>query len=75
MLVVDAVATPSVSSPPIAISASNPARLRSTALTPPSSRNGFVRLVFRIVPPRGRIPDTSSIPSRVKRPSIMPRQP
>ncbi len=53
-------ATPSVSSPPIAISPSSCSNERCTAASPPSSLNGFVRLVRRIVPPRGRMPETAS---------------
>ena len=55
------VATPRVSSPPIAISASTPcsARLSLIRSTPPSTLNGLVREEPRIVPPRGRMPRTS----------------
>ena len=58
-------ATPSVSSPPIATSASSRSRAKvsSTRSTPPSIRYGFVRVVPRIVPPRGRIPEISRGPS------------
>ena len=52
-----------MSSPPIATSASSLsfANELSTASTPPSTLYGFVRVVPRIVPPRGRIPETSRI--------------
>ncbi len=52
-------ATPSVSSPPMGMSASMPRRSRParTAAVPSApSAYGFVRDVPRIVPPRGRIP-------------------
>ena len=70
-------ATPSVSSPPIATSASKAfsSNVRSTASTPPSSLYGFVRDVPMIVPPRGRIPETSRGPSGSSLPSTSPRQP
>ena len=71
------VATPRVSSPPIATSASTPlaARLSLILSTPPSILNGFVRDDFRIVPPRGRMPRTWSTPSGVVRFSSGPFQP
>ena len=52
------VATPRVSSPPIATRASTPcsARLSLIRSTPPSILNGLVREEPRIVPPRGRMP-------------------
>src|SRR5215475_6695572 len=74
-------ATPSVSSPPIATSASTPrpARLsfiRSTPLRPgPVSRYGFVRDEPRMVPPRGRMPRTAFTSSGTVSASIGPRQP
>src|SRR3954451_4204165 len=49
--------------------------LSSTFSTPPSSLYGLVRLVPRIVPPRGRIPDTSRRPGPRTAPSTSPRQP
>ena len=63
-------ATPSVSSPPIATSASSPSRSKvaSTFSTPPSTLYGFVRVVPRIVPPRGRIPETSRRAERLDDP-------
>jgi hypothetical protein len=71
------VATPSVSSPPIATSASRPKPLKwsRTFSTPPSSLYGFVRVVPMIVPPRGRIPEISRGPSGSNTPSTSPRQP
>ena len=70
-------ATPRVSSPPTATSASIPSRsmFSSTRSTPPSTRYGFVRDVPMIVPPRGRMPETSRGPSSSASPSISPRQP
>ena len=52
------VATPRVSSPPIATRASTPrsARLSLICSTPPSTLNGLVREEPRIVPPRGQDP-------------------
>ena len=52
---------PSVSSPPIAISASTPRACRFSWIrsTPPSTLNGLVRDEPRMVPPRGRMPRTS----------------
>src|SRR5829696_1188771 len=70
-------ATPRVSSPPIAIRASTPC-CRSPAATfsnPFSTLYGLVREVPRIVPPRGRMPRTCSMPSGPAMPSIGPRQP
>src|SRR3954453_15840082 len=49
--------------------------LSSTFSTPPSSLYGFVRLVPRIVPPRGRIPETSRSERSRNVPSTRPRQP
>ena len=71
------VATPSVSSPPMAISASTPlaARLSLIRSTPFSILNGLVREDFRIVPPRGRMPRTCATPSSVVTFSSGPRQP
>ena len=76
------VATPSVSSPPIAISASTPrpARLsliRSMPLRPPPPVffNGFVLEVPRIVPPRGRMPRTAWMSRGIVSPSSGPRHP
>ena len=67
-------ATPSVSSPPIATSASSRSRsnVASTRSTPSSLLYGFVRDVPMIVPPRGRIPEISRGPSAVSRPSTRP---
>src|SRR6266581_3436957 len=78
-----AVAAPSVSSPPIATSASTPrpARLsliRSTPDRPPAdalSASGLVREVPSIVPPRGRIPRTACTSSGMVSPSSGPRHP
>src|SRR2546427_9064524 len=52
------VATPSVSSPPIATTAPTLSafRLRTTISGPPGFLKGFVRLVPRMVPPRWRMP-------------------
>src|SRR4051794_4564995 len=71
------VATPSVSSPPIAISASTPSSLRFAVMRskPSSTLNGFVREEPRIVPPRGRMPRTSGMPSGIVSLSSGPRQP
>src|SRR6185437_2035620 len=77
------VATPSVSSPPIATSAPTPrpARLsliRSTPDRPPLaalSASGLVRDEPRIVPPRGRMPRTACTSSGTVSPSSGPRQP
>src|SRR4051794_25640564 len=71
------VATPSVSSPPIATSASTPrsARLLLICSTPPSTLNGLVREEPRMVPPRGRMPRTCGMPSSVVIPSSGPFQP
>jgi hypothetical protein len=71
-------ATPSVSSPPIAISASTPcaasvARICSLPSAP--SANGLVRDVPRIVPPRARIPAVTARVSSNESPSITPAQP
>src|SRR5512138_112744 len=70
-------ATPSVSSPPIAISASIRSReiVASTFSGPPSTLNGFVRDVPRIVPPRGSRPRVLSEFSTTAFPSIRPLQP
>src|ERR1700751_1268512 len=75
------VATPSVSSPPIAISAStpSPARLsliRSMPLRPPPGFfSGLVRDDPRIVPPRGRMPRTAWTSRGTVSPSSGPRHP
>src|SRR3984957_7978847 len=77
------VATPRVSSPPMAISASTPrpARLSlirstpDTPLPPASGFSGFVRDEPRIVPPRGRMPRTAWTSSGTVSPSSGPRQP
>ena len=72
------VATPSVSSPPMATTAPtfSMERFWSTISAPPGFLNGFVRLVPRMVPPRWRIP---LVASRVRRScsggSIRPRHP
>src|SRR5258708_32297126 len=76
-------ATPRVSSPPIATSASMPrsARLpwiRSSPERPPlaaDSPSGLVRDVPRIVPPRGRMPRTAWTSRGTVSPSSGPRQP
>src|SRR4029079_5419359 len=70
-------ATPSGSSPPIAISASSPsaAKFSSRSFASSGFLYGFVREVWRIVPPRWRMPDTAfASSSTVSRVSI-PRQP
>ena len=59
-------ATPSVSSPPIATSASMCSKAARTASTPPSSLYGFVREVPTIVPPRGRIPEICGSAERLE---------
>ena len=71
------VATPRVSSPPIAISASTPLAARFSLIfsTPPSILNGLVREDFKMVPPRGRMPRTWSTPSGTVTFSSGPRQP
>ena len=71
------VATPRVSSPPIATRASTPsaARLSWIRSTPPSILNGLVRLEPRMVPPRGRIPRHCLMPRFMVRPSSGPFQP
>src|SRR5579871_403146 len=76
------VATPRVSSPPMATSASTPrpARLsliRSMPLRPPAPVvfSGFVRDEPRIVPPRGRMPRTAWMSSGTVSPSSGPRHP
>ena len=69
-------ATPSVSSPPIGISASTPrassVRLTTAAPSAPSAK-GFVREVPRIVPPRGRIPAVLSSVSSTALSASTPR--
>ena len=59
---VSRLATPRVSSPPIAISASTPAAARFSRIrsTPPSTLYGLVRDEPRMVPPRARMSSTSS---------------
>ena len=71
------VATPRVSSPPIATSASTPSAARFSWIrsTPPSILNGLVRLEPRMVPPRGRMPRHCLIPRFIVRPSSGPFQP
>ena len=71
------VATPSVSSPPIATSASTPslARLSLIFSTPLSILNGLVREEPRMVPPRGRMPRHCWTPSSMVTPSRGPLQP
>src|SRR6478736_4166249 len=71
------VATPSVSSPPMATSASTPrsARFFLICSTPPSTLNGLVREEPRMVPPRGRMPRTCGMPSSLVVPSSGPFQP
>ncbi len=70
-------ATPSVSSPPIATSASTCSRPRvaSTRSTPSSTAKGLVRDVPRIVPPRCTSPRVRSIVRGTVSPSSTPRQP
>ena len=70
-------ATPSVSSPPMATSASNFIRLMlSMTISPPSSSlNGLVRDVPRMVPPLGKMPEISSNPNGSQSHSIIPFQP
>src|SRR5882762_9141928 len=70
-------ATPRVSSPPMATRASTPLsastlRMRST---PPSTLNGLVRDEPRIVPPRARMSSTSSSPIGRVSPSSGPCHP
>jgi hypothetical protein len=71
------VATPRVSSPPIATSASTSLLLRFSLIrsTPPSILNGLVREEPRMVPPRGRMPRTWGTPSSRVSFSSGPRQP
>ena len=71
------VATPRVSSPPIATRASTPSRARLSVIcwTPWSSLNGLVREDPRIVPPRGRMPRHSSMPNGIVSPSRGPFHP
>ena len=70
-------ATPSVSSPPIAIRASKPRRLKvATTFSPPSSSlKGFVLDVCRIVPPRWISPETARRVSSSCCPVIIPFHP
>src|SRR3954447_7348698 len=70
-------ATPRVSSPPMAISPSTPRRSKFARMTSgPSSRlNGLVRDERRIVPPRGRMPRVESSVSSIESASSGPRQP
>jgi len=60
-------ATPSVSSPPMATSASMPlpARVALTASGPPSTLYGLVRDEPRMVPPRGSVPRNVSTVSSI----------
>src|SRR5579871_1160003 len=70
-------ATPRVSSPPMAINASTP-RSCNVCLHrsgPLSTLYGLVRELPRMVPPRGRMPRHTSTLSGVVRPSITPRHP
>src|SRR6478672_8674054 len=71
------VATPRVSSPPMAISASTPlsCNVVATLSNPWSTLNGFVRDEPRMVPPRGRMPRTSGTPSGIVMFSSGPFQP
>ena len=71
------VATPNVSSPPMAMSASIPALAKFSLIfsTPPSILNGFVRDDPRIVPPRGKIPRVVSRVRGMVKPSSGPFQP
>src|SRR5690349_7079903 len=71
------VATPRVSSPPMATSASQPwaARLLVICSTPPSTPNGLVRDDPRMVPPRGRMRRTWSTPNTMVSFSSGPRHP
>jgi hypothetical protein len=59
----------------MATSASKASAFFSTFSTPPSSLYGFVRVVPRMVPPRGRMPEMARASSGSKRPSTRPRQP
>jgi len=71
-------ATPSVSSPPIGMSASIPMRsMTSRTLAVPSAPSlyGFVRDEPRIVPPRGRMPFVVSAVSSTMFSSSTPAQP
>ena len=71
-------ATPSVSSPPIGISASMPRRssvARIASSPPMPSANGLVREVPRIVPPRGRMPTVLCRSSSIASSSSTPAQP
>ena len=76
-------ATPRVSSPPIATSASTPrldrfSLIRSRPDRPPAlaaSASGLVRDDPRIVPPRGRMPRTACTSRTIVSPSSGPRQP
>ena len=71
------VATPNVSSPPIAIKASTPAFARFSLIfsTPPSILNGLVLEEPRIVPPLGNIHRVAGISNFTVKPSKGPRQP
>ena len=73
-----AAATLSVSSPPIATSASMPLRrnMRIAVATPSLIFSGLVRDVPRMVPPNGRIPRTScAVISRISPSSRQPAHP
>ena len=71
------VATPNVSSPPIAIKASTFifAKFSLIFSTPFSILNGLVREEPRIVPPLGNIPRVAGISNFIVKPSSGPRQP
>ncbi len=70
-------ATPRVSSPPIAISASirSRASVSRTRVGPSSDWNGLVRDVPRIVPPRWIRPHVPAMVSSTVWPSVTPRHP
>ena len=70
-------ATPSVSSPPIAIKASTFifAKFSFIFSTPLSILNGLVLDEPKIVPPLGKIPRVAGISNFMVRPSSGPRQP
>src|SRR5207247_1492943 len=51
------------------------AEVATTLSAPPSTLNGFVREVPRIVPPRGMIPEIRSLPSSCDLPSTKPFHP
>ncbi len=70
-------AADSVPSPPMATTASMPcfAAFDSTFSSPPSTVNGFTRLVPRMVPPRCRMPAVFSRVRGKTRSSMSPFQP